>query len=266
MRYFRREPSQALQDMVVCYWVVDSEGDGTIQRQKIIPDGYPEIILHYGDPYRTNISGDWVEQSKMLVAGQIRNHFFLENTGCSGMIGIKLQPTALYERFGLDMGYLTDKVEPLAKVLKEQCATLESLMQTPVDPAQMIDGIEKWLLYHHPQNQTIPVRKALNLIFKTHGLLDVKALAKGSGVVERHLERLFKRQVGLSPKFFSRVVRFNHLFGLIEENDFSWAHLAFKTGFFDQSHFIRNFQEFTGEDPTGYAFENENMANFFMKK
>ena len=76
MIYLRRDPSPALKSLVVCYWIVDSEGDNELIPQKIIPDGYPEIILHYGDPYRINISGSWETQTRYLVAGQIRNHFF----------------------------------------------------------------------------------------------------------------------------------------------------------------------------------------------
>ncbi|MEM1408493.1 MAG: helix-turn-helix domain-containing protein [Bacteroidota bacterium] len=42
--------------------------------------------------------------------------------------------------------------------------------------------------------------------------------------------------------------------------------IALDSGFFDQSHFIKDFKEFTGEDPSKYLFEEKNMANFFLKK
>jgi AraC-like DNA-binding protein len=51
-----------------------------------------------------------------------------------------------------------------------------------------------------------------------------------------------------------------------EKGDPSWMDLTYEAGFADQSHFIRNFKSFTGEDPTGYSFGEKNMANFFMQK
>ena len=119
MLYDRISPPMSLSGLIDCYWVVESN-DLTISRQKIIPDGFPEIIFHYGDPYRINISGKWETQSKQLLAGQIRNHFLLENTGLSGMIGIKLKPHALAGIFFIEMSEYTDEVVDLMSVLSEE--------------------------------------------------------------------------------------------------------------------------------------------------
>lgn len=266
MIYRRIEPTASLRDLVVCYWIIDSEGNREVHRQKIIPDGYPELIFHYGDPYRISISGEWEQQSKYLVAGQIRNHFYLENTGSSGMIGIKLQPAALHELFGLVMAPLTDQVIPFEEVFPDQLPALNRVLEALPDHEQVIALIEQWLSALPVYTVSNPVRRALCLIFEKKGMVEVSELVIRSGVVERHLQRLFKRQVGVSPKFYCRIVRFSYIFQLIEEKDFSWAHVAFKSGFSDQSHFIKNFKEFTGEDPTKYLFEMENLANFFLKK
>ncbi len=91
MLYEKIQPDHSLSSFIDCFWVIENN-DPSINKEKIIPDGFPEIIFHYGAPYRINISGEWKEQTRVLVAGQIRNHFFLENTGVTGMIGVKLQP------------------------------------------------------------------------------------------------------------------------------------------------------------------------------
>ncbi|MDY8135884.1 helix-turn-helix domain-containing protein [Aquimarina sp. 2201CG5-10] len=83
---------------------------------------------------------------------------------------------------------------------------------------------------------------------------------------ERNLERFFKTYIGLTPKFYSRVIRFSNIFKLIQQEGFNWASIAYLAGFYDQSHFIKNFKEFTGEEPSKYGFEEENMANFFLKE
>ncbi|MEM6526176.1 MAG: DUF6597 domain-containing transcriptional factor, partial [Bacteroidota bacterium] len=75
MIFEKRQPPEALSSIVNAFWHVKNEESDDIVRQKIIPDGYPEIILHYKDPYRINIEGIWKTQSKFLLAGQITDHF-----------------------------------------------------------------------------------------------------------------------------------------------------------------------------------------------
>ncbi len=94
----------------------------------------------------------------------------------------------------------------------------------------------------------------------------VAELCQAGSLGERQLQRLFKRYIGLSPKYYARIIRFNHIFQLIKEGGHNWAEIIFLSGYYDQSHFIRNFKAFTGEDPSGYFFQEQNMANFFLNK
>ena len=84
-------------------------------------------------------------------------------------------------------------------------------------------------------------------------------------IQERTLERYFESHIGVSPKFYSRIIRLGYIFKLAKDKPKNWAQVAYQAGFFDQTHFIKNFQEFTGEDPSTYGFDHENMANFFLK-
>ena len=69
MIYQMLDPSPELSHIIKSFWMIDSEEDSKIHRQKIIPDGFPEMIFHYGDVYRVNISGLWVTQEKELMMG-----------------------------------------------------------------------------------------------------------------------------------------------------------------------------------------------------
>jgi hypothetical protein len=86
MHFKRIDPSPELAHIIECLWILESSNPPTVQ--KIIPDGFPEIIFHYRDAYKINIGGTWEDLEKQLLAGQIRMYFFLENTGVSGMFGI----------------------------------------------------------------------------------------------------------------------------------------------------------------------------------
>src|SRR5687767_2447083 len=109
MQFNRIDPPDELKSFVECYWTAESSN--TIPSiQKIIPDGFPEIIFHFGDPYRIKLSDTWEVQADNLLAGQITKFFFLENSGTSSILGIKLKAAAVAQLFGMDMFRLRDQV------------------------------------------------------------------------------------------------------------------------------------------------------------
>jgi len=258
-------PSPDLQNKVVCYWVVKDE-DPAPRQQKIIPDGCPEIIFHFGDPYRINLGGEWVKQARSLLAGQLTKHFFLENTGVSDMLGIKFQPAAVAALFGIGMAPLTDRVVHLEEVLPAWAPVVKEVERSD-NAAQRIVAIEQFLRANYrSEKKDLPVESVIQHIITSRGMLQMSEVAAALGVSTRHLEQLFTRYVGLTPKFFARIVRFNYVFELLKNQQPDWLNLVVQAGYYDQSHFIRNFKAFTGEDPTRYGFEEKSLANFFLKR
>ena len=244
------------------------DDDTTPRKQKIVPDGYTEIIFHLGDPYRICLYDDWEQQSDSLLAGQIRKHFFLENSGRSDIVGIKLKPTALTHLFGLDMHRFTDKVVDLSTASGTYFSEAPERLRKANDAREKVRFLNdqfKQLLSEKPFGETAADR-AIDIIFSKHGMLPVSAISQAAGIGERQLENLFKKYVGLSPKYFTRIIRFSYIFTLMEENNHSWSGIAYDASFFDQSHFIRNFRDFTGENPSDYSFDEKNLANFFLQK
>ncbi len=268
MLYQRFRPSPHLVEYIKEFWIIDSGTEIAKSKQKIIPDGYPELIFHYKDPYSINISGNWQMQTHSLVAGQIRNHFFLENTGQSGMIGVKMMPTSMTKLFGISMNQLTDSVVDIHSL-----ASVQSKLATLPKPSlqnkeAFIQSFEQRLqdIVKADEHTRLELDLALAEIFKSHGILSISKLCKKMDISERQLERQFSKYVGLSPKFYARIIRFSYIFELMQNSDNTWSDLVYQSGFYDQSHFIKNFKEFTGEDPTSYGFDERNMANFHLKK
>ena len=112
MHFEKTLPSPQLARFVECYWKINDDGT-EVHRQKIVPDGFPEVMVHLGDPYRINITDDWRTQSQFLLAGQIRKFFYLENTGRTSVFGIKFKPAAITLLFDIEMSSYTDKVVDL---------------------------------------------------------------------------------------------------------------------------------------------------------
>ena len=267
MQYQRFAPAPALRHLVDCYWVVTSD-DREPRLQKIIPDGFPEVIFHLADPYRIQLSGPWQTQPNDLLAGQLTHHFFLENTGRSHIIGIKLQPTALARLWQMPMHLYTNRVVELHKAMPLHWQPLREALQNVQEDALRILHIDVFLLAQSSSSSSSELLsdQAVKMLRETRGTLGIAALAAHLGISERHLEQRFKREVGLTPKQFARIVRFNAIFELMKEGQPDWMELVEGAGFYDQSHFIRNFRAFTGEEPSAYGFEAVTLANFFLKR
>ena len=264
--YFQRiNPSNSLDPYIECYWFIESD-DMVPHQQKIIPDGFTEIIFHLADPFRINLSGSWEPQAKSLVAGQISKYFFLENTGRSKVVGIKFKPTGLTDLFGLQMNSLVDKVLPLEILGLPGLEELGIQLQSEPSHEQIAGLIEEALKSFPKRKNDERMDQAIEQIFQTNGTVPMSELCKRLFINERQLQRLFQKYIGLSPKFYARIIRFNYIFRLLEEGRNSWTEITYHSGYFDQSHFIRDFKAFTGEDPSKYFFDEKNMANFFLRK
>ena len=264
MTFQRFEPKKELQHLVECFWVV-SDPDTASTEQKIIPDGYPEIIFHFGDPYKIRLEDKWVVQTNSLLAGQISKHFFLRNTGKSEIFGIKMKPAAVTYLFGISMEIAKDAVLDLNLSIECMSAWHQKLATLGAEHRR------KWaeqelerLPFNVPKDPAID--KAINAVFDSYGLATIAEICDKANVHERQLERLFKRFIGLSPKFYARIIRFSQIFQKLQDKRHSLAALGLSSGYYDQSHFTKNFKAFTGEDPGKYFFDEPTLANFFLKK
>lgn len=269
MIYRRVQPASQLRQFIECYWLVEND-DPTPVTQKIIPDGFTEMIFDYRDAYRICLNGVWKGQTKQLFAGQIKSHFFLENTGPAGMIGVKFKPAALTHWFGVDMSIYTDKVVDAYEVPGIPRQLIDELMNiTSSGNHDFIITKFDEVLIEFSKNVMIrdfTIDKAIELIFEKKGLVNVQDISKHANIGERQLERIFKKYIGLSPKFYARIIRFSYIFELVKEENPHLTEIAYEAGYFDQSHFIKNFKAFTGEDPSKYQFFEKTFANFFLKR
>lgn len=263
-----RAPANGLEKLIKSYWFISSRDNDEKKVQKIVPDGYPEIIFHFADPYMIRLKSDWELQPPHLLAGQIKKHFYLGNTGKSDIAGVKLNPTALTHLFGLHMDKYTDKVVQLEAVLGGYFSQLVRQLEAAGSTDKKCDALNTFFLSIAGEkvHKETAADEAVTLILSSNGTVTVRELCRALSLSERQLERLFKQYVGLPPKFYARVIRFSQIFKHIQKGDPFWTNTVYRTGFYDQAHFIKNFKEFTGEEPSEYLFEELNIANFFLNK
>jgi methylphosphotriester-DNA--protein-cysteine methyltransferase len=105
----------------------------------------------------------------------------------------------------------------------------------------------------HGVEQHYAVSAALEMFGKNQAGPTVREAAKYLSLSQRRFIQVFKAEVGMTPKLFSRIQRFQQTRTFIQQNPSpNWAALALDLGYYDQSHMIREFLEFSGLSPTDY--------------
>ena len=104
------------------------------------------------------------------------------------------------------------------------------------------------------------VKTTINTLLLTKGSASIHAILKEDISKRRQLERKFVKQIGLSPKQLGKVIRLQTaLKMLLNEEGENLTHVAYKSEYYDQAHFIKDFKEFTGVSPKEFL-GNKNMA------
>jgi AraC-like DNA-binding protein len=139
----------------------------------------------------------------------------------------------------------------------------QRLLESPT-PERKFQVLEECLLARafRPLQRHRAVDCALGLFRNIHTAPAMTDVADEIGISSRRFIQLFSNEVGLTPKLFARVRRFQRVLQQIRTSaEFSWADMAASCGYFDQAHFIHDFKEFSGINPTAYLAQKTDHLN-----
>jgi AraC-like DNA-binding protein len=247
MRYRKFAPGGEASRFVECYWVLEDAQPGAVQR--VVPDGRPELILNLGQPFEMLCDGVWERQPQCFLAGQITGPLLLRAPERSHIVGVRLRPAGAGQLLGIPAQELTDR-----------CVAVDDLGLQHLTGRFDIGSIEQALLTRQSCSPDPFVEEAVRLLACSS---DVAAVAERLGVSSRQLERRFKARIGMPPKLFARIRRFQRVFPAIENDAAGWVGAAVACGYYDQAHLIRDFRDFAGEPPSALLAGDE-LARHFM--
>jgi AraC-like DNA-binding protein len=271
MIYQKFRPADVLLPFVECYFIWES--DGPLEKELVIespPNGFCSLVINYGDSYfLQNKKYEKLPVPQQFIAGQAIYSYKLSLTGNIGIAGIVFKPAALSTLFALDGFTFTEERTDLFTVLTQEYVRHYVLrIRETNDASEKVKLMEAFLMHHY--NLTTPqadyIDTAANLIVEKAGMLHVYDLLKESCMSRRTFERRFFQKVGLSPKYYARIRRIGYLCNLIAgKKKVNWPEVFYEAAFYDQAHFIKDFEEFTGRSPQQYLKANTELANYVEK-
>lgn len=247
--YCEHLPSIALRPFVETYWV----SEGFIDSQeflRVLPDGCVDIIVS------TYCTGD-MEAYRPYLVGTITTYLTVPLLGIVRMMGIRFKPGGITAFTRIPVQEFTDT--------RVDISLTETLFDRRFyEELQAKDtSTEACLLYidHYLTGKLtvlLPtdrrVMGAVRLITDTYGKVPIKQLLDHVCLSQRQFERRFKASIGISPKVFSRITRFNHTRRQLKAQPRqSLSDTAFDCGYYDHAHLTKEFYLFSGNSPVDYT-------------
>jgi len=251
-------PKPPLSFFVENIWYYDGHHVG-YTREKILPDGAIELIIDL-DSWPKKIFDDEVTTEsyrtvkKAWISGE-RTRYIVIGTDNTHMIGIRFRPGGAYPFFRFPISELSEWVTELDLIWGGMIYAIRDELLEIETPEGKIQRLEAFLL-EQVQRALEPNRAVSFAIHKLQSspqFLAIRDLANQIGITQKHLITQFEKIVGLRPKSFARVVKFNKVLHMIEEtNQVEWTSIAYECGYYDQAHFIKEFHTFSGLNPSTY--------------
>jgi AraC-like DNA-binding protein len=242
MEYKETKPCTELTPFIHSFWEMKGgEHDG--QWERIFPDGCAGLVLNAGDTCITDNGSIAMESGKTYVVGAMTSFkdSFIDNN--THLWGVCLKPAAFSHFYSYaPQNELTNKTVEFDRTLS---FNIDKILKNPANYLNQFytDRIRK--------RDTL-LQPILEEIHNSNGQLAIYELAKRNYTTVRQLERNFKTQIGISPKEYSNIIRFQNALTVIKNADHkrSLLDISFECGFYDHSHLANEIKRHTGLAPT----------------
>lgn len=238
-------PGPPLSDRVALFWAFDAYG-GPHVRERVLPTGTSELVVTLDD-----------DRSKQaIVCGAHSQPFVIDTAARPALIGVHFKPGGAAPFLGMPASELRNIRVPLDTLWGPAAFELRERLLEARSWRARFRVLERALQARlsGPPRRHPGVAFALEAIAKSPHVRTIGRLTERVGLSQRRFIELFSTEVGLTPKLYCRVQRFQRVLAMIDCNeDVDWAGVAVACGYYDQAHFIHDFRAFCGINPTTYV-------------
>lgn len=251
-------PPAPLSSFVKCFWYWEGAPQ-THAKERLLPNGEPSIVFNLrNDPMRIYDADDlsrYQSYGQAVLSGARTTCFVIDSCQEDRVFGIQFQPGGAFPFFRIpacelenDSADLEDLWPRAARELRERLLAAQTIDAMFVLAAQYLLAQLVRPLELHPA-----VRFARRQFCTRPHQIRVGLVLGEIGLSQRRFIQIFHEQVGLTPKAFCRVQRFQRILTTVHgAREVDWSDVALSCGYYDQAHFIHDFREFSGLTPSQY--------------
>jgi AraC-like DNA-binding protein len=268
VKYQQYQPAAHLSTFIECYWVYYSPVP-RFEEEKLIPGGRVEMIFHFDSPFHWLISPGKVKGellSRVHFMGQRDRLFLSRPTGCVHLLGVRFKPGGLSAFTAVPVSDLLNRMVAAADILGPSMNEWEERLYAQdcdTERVRLLDQLFSGYLRNSPGVPPM-LGVALNAIRKDPGEISVLEICSQTGWYYKKLERAFKASVGYSPSQYCKIIRFNKAFRMMDKS-LSYTEIGHSSGYYDQSHFIKDFYRYAGIAPGEFRLVDGSMTDFLRR-
>lgn len=267
MHYSEYIPIAPLQRIVKTIWVLEDVSSTGSDYEKIFPDCCAEMIFHGSDPMWQRENNESVKQERHFVYGQISKFIELRSVKKVFVIGVKFYPWGLSSLSDIPQYEMQQYRVAIPDIFKNADACIQEKIDCTKPVEQKIGLIQQFLLKillaRKNRFSNDSLEYAVSQIQQSDGLQKIASISDRLNISTRELERRFKKYIGISPKQMSRIYRFQSALQL-KDTASSLTDIAHAAGYYDQSHFIREFKDIAGINPNIFFNKEQKLTEAFI--
>ena len=248
------QPHEALKPYIKHYWTMESSTFESDVCERVIPTANVQLMFHYRKPFVVkNNDSTLTHQPKSIISGINNSYFDVSTSGQAGVIAVVFNPTGACHFFRFPLMEVENQSVNLRDIFNKEIMQIEEKICNETLMGKRIEVIEEFLLQKllpiHNSN-LILIQNSLNLLKQNRGQISALELSGKLSVTTKSLERKFSALLGKTPKQFIKLIRFQEVVLDISRNrNIDLTEYAYRYGYFDQSHFIKDFKNYTGYTP-----------------
>jgi AraC-like DNA-binding protein len=253
MRFLYIKPTGILSQYIRHYWILEAdESEGEVS-ERVIPTGNIELMFHYKKPFIVKSKGEVREQPRVIISGISSNYSDVTTRGESGVIAVKFFPYGACNFFNFPLHEIENLSINLNDVYSGHIRLVEEQIQEAKTLNERIFIVEKFLLeFFTPvyNDDILFIKRGVSLINQYKGQINPTHLSSLLAITGKSLERKFSAFLGKTPKQFIKIIRFQEVIrSLSYTGKKSLTEVAYENGYYDQSHFIKDFKSLSGYTP-----------------
>jgi AraC-like DNA-binding protein len=260
-------PPPPLADFVELFWLYEGYAPSHA-KERVLPSGPVELVINLRDDRLRVYDVQHVDQCQhfraALICGPHSESFVIDTAQQASLIGVHFRPGGAFPFFTAPACELHNAHVSLDTLWGATASDLRAQLLAAETPEVKFRTLTQFLLAQAalPLARHPAVAFALQEFHSTPHPRTITDVTEHIGLSARRFIQVFKEQVGLTPKLFCRVRRFQRVLHCIRKGQHvEWADIALACGYFDQAHFIHDFRAFSGLNPTAYLIHQSEHLN-----
>lgn len=254
MNFKMIQPSAVLKDHIRYYCLMESDIAEENVTERVIPVGNIQLMFHYKDPFVVCHPDHKVaRQPRSIISGLSNSFCDVSTMGDAGVVFVEFYPAGACHFFDFPLSEIENQSIDLSEVFHKEIRQVEETLCFKKTGLERVAVVEDFLRRKYSPvvlYEDLLIHRGVELIRDYKGQISANGLSDKLSVTLKSLERKFSCKLGKTPKQYIKLVRFQETLKDFSENrNINLTEYAYRNGYFDQAHFIKDFKTYSGYTP-----------------